>query len=144
MESILISACLLGVNCKYNGSNNYVNLVEELKKKYNLIPICPENLGGLSTPRIPSEILDNKVINQSGIDVTKEYELGAKRALDIALQNNCHIAVLKEKSPSCGNITYDGTFSHTIINRNGITNKLFRENNIKIYNELEIDKLLKS
>lgn len=144
MESILISACLLGVNCKYNGSNNYVGLVEELKKKYNLIPICPENLGGLSTPRIPSEILEDKVINQSGIDVTKEYELGAKKALDIAIKNNCHIAVLKEKSPSCGNITYDGTFSHTIINRNGITNKLFRENNIKIYNELEIDKLLKS
>ena len=144
MESILISACLLGVNCKYNGSNNYVSLVEELKKRYILIPICPECLGGLSTPRIPSEILEDKVINQSGIDVTKEYELGAKRALDIALQNNCHIAVLKEKSPSCGSITYDGTFSHTIINRNGITNKLFRENNIKIYNELEIDKLLKS
>jgi len=143
MENILISACLLGYNTKYNGKNNYVKEVELLKEKYNLIPVCPEVDGGLSTPRNPSEINGDKVISNKGVDVTKEYNLGAKHALDVALKNNCHIAILKEKSPSCGKyFTYDGTFTSKIVNRSGVTAKLLMEHGIKIYDESEIKDLL--
>ena len=87
-ENIIVSACLLGVNCKYNGGHNYCQKVVDLKEKYNLIAICPEVDGGLPIPRIPSEIVNDKVINEAGIDVTNEYNLGAKKALDKALENN--------------------------------------------------------
>ncbi len=143
MENILISACLLGINCKYNGKNNYIASALQLRKKYNLIPVCPEVLGGLSVPRNPSEVLNDKVISNKGVNVTNEYNLGAKKALEIARKNNCKIAILKEYSPSCGKETYDGSFSHKIINRPGITTKLLFENNIKVYSELEIEKILK-
>ena len=143
MENILISACLLGTNCKYNGKNNYIKEVELLKENYNLIPVCPEVLGGLSIPRNPSEILNDKVISNKGVNVTNEYNLGAKKTLEIAKKNNCKIAILKEFSPSCGKKTYDGSFSHKIISRSGITTKLLLNNNILVYSELEIDKLIK-
>ena len=83
MEKLLISACLLGVNCKYNGKNNYNPLIEELKKKYELIPICPEVMGGLSIPREPSEIKDDKVISKSGNDVTFNFLSGAYQAVQL-------------------------------------------------------------
>ena len=83
MEKLLISACLLGMNCKYNGKNNYNPLVEELKKKYELIPICPEVMGGLSTPRVPSEINGDKVISKDGVDVTFNFLSGAYQALQL-------------------------------------------------------------
>ena len=84
MEKLLISACILGINCKYNGKNNYNPLVEKLKERYILIPICPEEMGGLSTPRNPSEILNDKVISSAGDDVTNNFFDGANKALDIA------------------------------------------------------------
>jgi len=144
MEKIIISSCLLGNNCKYNGLNNYNSLVEELKKYYELIPICPEVFGGLNIPRDPSEIKGDKVISINNKDVTKEFYLGANIALDIAKKNNIKIAILKEGSPSCGNnYIYDGTFTKTKINGSGITARLFKDNNIKIYTENEIDELLK-
>ncbi len=143
MEKLLISACLIGTNCKYNGKNNYLELVEGLKKKYELIPVCPEILGGLDIPRNPSEIKNNKVISNKGIDVTKEFNLGAKSALEIAMKNNVKIALLKDGSPSCGsNYVYDGTFSKTKIKGNGITSILLKENGIKVFSENEISKLL--
>lgn len=143
MEKLLISACLIGTNCKYNGKNNYLELVEELKKKYELIPVCPEILGGLDIPRNPSEIKNNKVISNKGIDVTKEFNLGAKSTLKIAMNNNVKIALLKDGSPSCGsNYVYDGTFSKTKIKGNGITTILLKENGIKVFSENEISKLL--
>ena len=144
MEKIIISSCLLGNNCKYNGLNNYNSLVEELKKYYELIPICPEVFGGLNIPREPSEIKGDMVISINNKDVTNEFYLGANMALDIAKKNNIKIAILKEGSPSCGNnYIYDGTFTKTKINGSGITARLFKDNNIKIYTENEIDELLK-
>ena len=144
MEKIIVSACLLGKNVKYNGLNNYNPLILKLKEKYELIPICPEVFGGLSIPRNPSEINGDKVINNKGIDVTKEFINGANKALKIALDNNIKIAILKDGSPSCGkNYIYDCTFTVTKVNNLGICAKLFKENNIVIYSEKEIEELLK-
>lgn len=141
---LLVSACLLGINCKYNGKNNQNNKILELLKNYDLIPICPETLGGLPTPRIPSEIQNDKVITKDGRDVTKEYQKGAKEALKIAKLYDCKIAILKEKSPSCGcGKIYDGTFSKTLVDGDGMTARLLKENNIKIIGESDkaIDQL---
>ena len=143
MEKILISACLLGINCKYNGKNNYNSLIEKLKEKYILIPICPEQMGGLSTPRNPSEIKGDKVISSAGDDVTTNFIAGANKALDIAKKENISIAILKEGSPSCGsNYIYDGTFTKTKVDGMGITARLLSNNNIKIYNENNFGELI--
>ncbi len=143
MEKLLISACLLGVNCKYNGKNNYNELVTKLKEKYELIPICPEVMGGLSIPRDPSEIIGDKVISNKGLDVTKEYQMGANMSLNTALKLNVKKALLKDGSPSCGkNYIYDGTFTKTKIDGMGITTRLFVENDILIYTENNIEELL--
>lgn len=144
MENILISACLCGVCCKYNGGNNLIPQYEYLKTHYNLILICPEMLGGLKRPRVPSEIKDGRVYGSDGIDVTSNFEKGALKALDLALKNKCRIALLKESSPSCGvHKIYDGTFSHKKIDGQGITAKLLLKNNIKIYSEDDIGLLIK-
>ncbi|MCF0117622.1 MAG: DUF523 domain-containing protein [Bacilli bacterium] len=145
-EKILISACLLGTNCKYNGKNNYNSKIEELKKYYDLLPICPETDGGLPTPRVPSErnIKENIVITADNNDVTKEFNNGAKKALNIANVNNVKIALLKDRSPSCGsNTIYDGTFSSTLIKGKGVTAELLANHGVEIYNEEEIDLLIK-
>ena len=140
---IAVSSCLLGINCKYNGKSNYNEEILKLKEKYEIVPICPEVLGGLPTPRIPSEIINNKVINQEGTDVTLEYVTGANKALQILKENNIKISILKAKSPSCGKgEIYDGTFSHTIIEGNGITAKLFLENDILVLNEYNFHQYL--
>lgn len=134
--NILVSSCLLGINCKYNGENNFSAKVKELENYYNLIPVCPEVLGGLEIPRMPSEILDKKVINYKNIDVTKEFIVGAKKALLIAINHHCQLAILKSNSPSCGfGKIYDGTFSSTLVNGNGITADLLYKNGIVILNE---------
>ena len=131
-----VSSCLLGINCKYNGQSNKNEGILKLKEKYELVPICPEVLGGLSTPRIPAEIIKDKVINKEGIDVTKNYNNGANKALQILKENNINIVILKSKSPSCGrDKVYDGTFSHVLIDGQGISAKLFSQNNITIYDE---------
>ncbi len=138
-KSIAVSACLLGHNCKYNGGNNYCSKIDKLKEQYNLIEICPEVLGGLSTPRVPSEIIGDKVINKEGLDVTANYQKGALLALEKTLASNCEMAILKARSPSCGcGKIYDGTFSSTLIDGDGVTTKLFKEHNIKVYTEEEI------
>ena len=139
MEIILVSACLLGYNCKYNGKNNKNNKVLEYIKDKYVIPICPEVFGGLSTPRIPSEINGDKVINKQGIDVTKYFIEGANKTLDIAKILNIKKAILKQKSPSCGyGKIYNGEFNGTIINDDGITSKLLKENNIEIITEEDL------
>ena len=124
-----ISSCLLGVNCKYDGHNN---LKEELLYlKDESILLCPEVLGGLSCPRSPSEIVNGKVINKDSEDVTKQFMIGAKKALDICKKNNVDFVILKSNSPSCGcGQIYDGTFSKTLIEGDGIFTKLLKENNI--------------
>ena len=142
MKNIVVSACLLGIACRYDGKEKKVDEVLELTKKYNLIPVCPEQLGGLPTPRIPCEIVGDKAINQNGVDCTKEYVKGAYESLKIAKIYNSHIAILKEKSPSCGcKQIYDGTFSKTLIDKKGITAKLFDDNKITVIGESELEKL---
>ncbi|MCQ2802846.1 MAG: DUF523 domain-containing protein [Bacilli bacterium] len=144
MEKILISACLVGDKTKYNGENNYNPLIIDLLKKYELVPFCPEVEGGLKTPRLPSEIKKDKVINQEGKDVTKNYLKGAELALNICKYLDIKLAILKETSPSCGsNEIYDGTFSHKKIKGKGITTKLLEQNGIKVINETQIEELLK-
>ena len=144
MEKLLISSCLIGNNTNYNGKNNYIKEIEQLKSKYELIPICPEVLGGLSIPRDPSEINNDKVISINNKDVTLEFNIGANKTLNIALKNNIKYAILKDGSPSCGNTyIYDGTFKNNKINGSGITTKLLKSHNIKIYNENNLNELLK-
>ena len=142
MENVLISACLLSIACRYDGGWREYDL-KNLKEKYNLIPICPEIYGGLPTPRVPSEIVDDKVINRDGVDVTAQYEKGAKETLHLAKLFNVKYAVLKSKSPSCGNgEVYDGTFSKTLISGDGVTARLLKEYGVKVFNEDEIAELL--
>lgn len=134
--NILVSACLLGINCKYSGKNNRNEKIAELSKVHNLIPICPEQLGGLPTPRPASEIRGDRVINTAGQDVTDNYKRGAEAALEIAHQCGCKCAVLKSKSPSCGNrMIYDGSFSGKLVEGRGITAALLAANGIEVYNE---------
>lgn len=143
--NILISACLLGVNCRYNATGKMIPELEELISKHLLIPICPEQLGGLSTPRSPAEIRGESVINKDSVDLTAEFIRGAEESLKLAKIYNCKFAILKERSPSCGNgKIYDGTFSKTIVEGDGFTAKLLKENGIKIIGETEIRNFLKN
>ena len=136
-ENILVSACLLGANCRFDGTSKPCDKVIKLNEKYNLIPVCPEVLGGLETPRTPCEIQNDRVISADGIDRTIEYTTGAQIALKIAKQNNCKSAILKSKSPSCGKgKIFDGTFSGTLTDGNGITAQLLSDYGIKVYNEI--------
>lgn len=142
MKKILVSACLLGIPCRYDGKSNPNQEVISLKDKFELIPICPEVLGRLPTPRIPAEIQGERVVRSDGVDVTLEYTEGAKKALEIAKEKDCDLAILKAKSPSCGNREiYDGTYTKTLIKGKGITVKLFEKNGITVINESEIHKL---
>ena len=142
--NILISGCLLGLKCRYDAKEKKLPEIEKLIESYNLIPVCPEQLGGLPTPRIPAERVKDRIITQVGVDVTKEYQLGAEEALKIAKLYNCKKAILKEKSPSCGcGKIYDGTFSRNLIVGNGITADLLLKNEIEVFGESEIIKLLK-
>ena len=121
MKKILVSACLMGYECRYKGDGCKCEKVLELSKDNIVIPVCPEQLGGLSTPRLPAEIADGKVIAQNGIDVTAEYNLGEDFAVEIAKANKVDYCVLKANSPSCGKgVIYDGTFSGAKTNGNGI------------------------
>lgn len=146
-ERILVSACLVGVNCKYNGGNNLNLEILKLVQEGKAILVCPEQLGGLSTPRKPSEIVgkvSSKVVASDGTDVTEEYQKGAYETLKIANLYQVKKAILKSKSPSCGNTTiYDGTFTHTLTGGEGITTKLLRENGIEVVNEDEYVKELR-
>lgn len=137
--SILVSACLLGICCKYNGEHNYTAAVEKLREKYALVPVCPEQLGGLTTPRSPSEIRGAGVFSREGADVTGQYLRGAGETLKIARLFQCTCAVLKSGSPSCGQgEVYDGTFSGKKIPGDGITVQMLKENGIQVFSEKEI------
>lgn len=134
MEKLGISACLLGVNCKYDGKNNLnLELIRQIQGK-ELILICPEVMGGLSTPRIPSEIQqDGMVMNANHEDVTSAFNLGKVKALEKLQNHGCNQVVLKDGSPSCGfRYIYDGSFSGTKIKGEGITTQYLRQHNIKI------------
>lgn len=139
----------MGFNIKYDGTNNenliHSQKLDKLKKMVNLIPICPESFGGLECPRPPCEINGDSVVTQTGKDCTKEFKKGAQEALKAAKIFNCHFALLKEKSPSCGfGQIYDGSFSHTVIKGSGLTAQMLAENGLKIYGETQIDELLEA
>ena len=139
---LIVSKCLLGYPCRYDGKSVPSQAVIDLQNKYELVPVCPEELGGLKTPRIPAEIVGDSVIRKDGKDITLEYTSGAVAALEIAKENNCTVAILKSKSPSCGKgKVYDGTFSGRLTDGDGICVRLFKENNIDIFTENETDKL---
>jgi len=127
-ERIAVSACLLGLDTKYNGKNNYNEKILSLIKNKIVLPICPEVFGGLSIPREPSEEKENnKFYSISGKDVSVNYIDGAKKTIDFLKRNNVKDIILKNGSPSCGNYTYDGTFTKTKTNRMGITARLLNE-----------------
>lgn len=138
---ILVSACLLGENCKYSGGNNKCDEILELGKKHKLIPICPECFGGLPIPRVPSEIKDGRVYSKTGEDLTETFNDGAEKALYVAEESGCQLAILKERSPSCGfGEIYDGSFSGKTIRGNGITAQLLYDHGIVILGETKIDR----
>ena len=144
MEKLLISACLTGVNCKYSGGNNKLDdrILEKLAAKYELVPVCPESDGGLSTPRDPSERVGDKVLSIKGKDVTEEYTRGARIALETALSHGCRKALMKELSPSCGSgKIYDGSFTGTVIDGYGVAAELLTGNGIEVVGERQVEKL---
>ena len=143
MEKILISACLVGDKVRYDGKSQYHPLIKELLEKYELVPFCPEVEGGLKTPRKPSEIKKDKVINEEGRDVTRFFKEGASKALNICKYLNIKIAILKDGSPSCGSSEiHSGNFDGRMIKGKGITTTLLEQNGIKVYSEKEIEKIL--
>ena len=144
MEKILISACLIGDKCKYDGHANYTPEYQKLLEKYELVPFCPEVEGGLPTPRKPSERKGDRVINSAGKDVTKQFQTGAEKALNICKYLDIKIAILKENSPSCGSHQiYDGNFKKKLIKGEGVTTELLRKNGVTVYTESQIEELLK-
>lgn len=142
-QAILVSACLLGVCCRYDGESKPDQNVIKLREQFTLSPICPEVDGGLPTPRTPSEGVGDRVLMRDGKDVTDNFRLGAELALERARSFSCSAAVLKARSPSCGsNTIYDGSFSGTLTSGDGVAAKLLKDNGIDVYTENEIDKLI--
>ena len=135
---ILVSACLLGCACRYDGQSKPCPAVLALAERGLAVPVCPEQLGGLPTPRQPSECRDGRVVSSDGRDVTAEYRRGAEETLRLAKLYGCTAAVLKERSPSCGSgRIYDGTFTGTLTGGDGVTAALLKENGIPVYGESE-------
>lgn len=136
--NILVSACLLGVDCRYCGTGLYHEQVAARSKEQHLIPVCPEQLGGLPTPRPPVELVNGRAIDNTGTDRTKEFQKGAEEVLKLARLFNCTHAILKSRSPSCGRGTiYDGTFSGKLTDGNGLTADLLMKNGIQVLMEDE-------
>ena len=143
---IFVSACLAGINCKYNGSNNYNETIFNLVKEGKAIPICPEQLGGLPTPRVPAEIkiIDGvtHVITANGKDVTENFERGAQEIFDLAKKLNIKTAILKSKSPSCGKgKIYNGNFKKELIDGNGVLAQLLIDNGIEVISSDDEDRI---
>lgn len=141
----LVSACLAGINCRYDGKNSENKAIVDLVKQGKAIPVCPEQLGGLPTPRVSCEIVidemgDKKVVSKEKKDFTKHFIKGAEETLKIAKYTGIKKAILKSKSPSCGcGCIYDGTFSGKLIKGNGLTAELLIKNGIEVYTEKDIE-----
>ncbi|WP_417044749.1 DUF523 domain-containing protein [Dysosmobacter sp.] len=141
---LLISACLLGCRCRYDGASKAQPLAAALAKQHELVPVCPEQLGGLATPRPPAERRGDRVVTEAGADVTAQYRRGAEEALVLYQMLGCDAAVLKERSPSCGHgQIYDGTFTGTLTRRDGVTSELLAQHRVPVYGESQILELLK-
>ena len=130
---IMVSACLLGENCKYSGGNNRDERVLAFLEGHEVIPVCPEVMGGLPTPRLPAEIVGGEVINKAGASVDQVFRLGAQKALEIALREKIDLAILQSRSPSCGvKEIYDGTFSGRRIAGQGVFAALLAHSGIAV------------
>lgn len=140
----IVSACLAGIKCRYDGKSNKNEYIEKLVKEGKAIPVCPEVLGGLSIPRVPCEILSykkgkRKVVNKEGRDCTEEFFLGAEKTFQIIKATGIKTAILKSKSPSCGSgKIYDGSFKGRLIKGDGITSEVLKSHGITVYAEDEI------
>ncbi len=140
---IIVSACLLGRNCKYSGGNNCSAAVLKYLEGKDYIACCPECDGGLDTPRVPSERVGDRVVSRDGLDVTAQFHKGAQRALELARQHGADTAILKERSPSCGvREIYDGSFTGTRVPGSGVTARLLAENGLRLYTEEDIDRII--
>ena len=143
MENVLISACLLGTPCRYDGKGCLISKLSKLSKRFNLIPACAECLGGLPTPRNPSERVGDKVVSNKGKDVTREFFSGADKVVKLAKDSKCKFAILKEKSPSCGtHKIYDGSFTGKVIEGKGVLAEKLIESGIECFSDEEIDLVL--
>ena len=132
----LISACLIGRVCRYNGKALAFPRFERHANSGLFVPVCPELSAGLAVPRLPCEILDGRVLNRNGTDLTEIFLLGAAKTLDLALQFGLHAAILKDRSPSCGVSTiYDGSFTNRLISGQGITTAMLRHHGIMVFSE---------
>ncbi|WP_018248767.1 DUF523 domain-containing protein [Orenia marismortui] len=137
----LVSACLAGINCRYNGGNSKNLSVSKLVKEGKALPVCPEVLGGLKTPRSSCEIIideskNKRVISKDGRDFSKEFIVGAEKTLEIAQIIGAEVAILQSRSPSCGyGLIYDGNFSGELIKGNGLTADLLIKNDIIVYSD---------
>ena len=139
---ILVSACLLGVACRYDGKSKPHPDVLALQGRHQLIPVCGEIFGGLSTPRTPAERVGDRVLTRDGRDVTAEYIRGAEEVLALARRMDCRVALLKERSPSCGSgEIYDGSFSRILIPGDGVAAELLRKQGITVFGESRLDAL---
>lgn len=142
---LLVSACLLGVRCRYDGKGNPLPQAEldALLRRHQCVPVCPESFGGLPIPRPPAECRGDRVVTQEGTDVTEAFQRGAQETLRLAERFRCDAALLKERSPSCGcGRIYDGSFSHTQIPGNGRTAQALQEAGIPVYGESDLSCLL--
>ena len=140
---ILISACLLGARCRYDGASKPQPWIAALAERHTLVPVCPEQLGGLPTPRPPAERRGDRVVTREGADVTAQYRRGAEEALALCRLLGCGAALLKERSPSCGRgEIYDGTFSGTLTPGDGVTAALLEANGVAVYGESRLRELL--
>ena len=142
-EAVLVSACLLGEPCRYDGKSKPCEAVIELEERFTLIPICPEVMGGLPTPRPPAELQpDGRVVNCEGRDVSAEYRLGAERSLELGRRYGCRRAILKEKSPSCGRgQIYNGRFERVLCQGDGVCAALLEKNGIRVLGESCVSEL---
>lgn len=141
-KKIIVSACLLGKNCKYNGGNNYNEAIVEFLKDKEVIAVCPEVMGGLPTPRKPSEIVHGVVTNTEGVSVDNEFRQGAKVAMDLIKDEEIECAILQSRSPSCGTKQiYDGTFSKRLIEGQGIFAEQLAKKEIKLIDSDEFANL---
>ena len=139
---LLISACLLGTCCRYDGASKAHPLAAALAERHQLVPVCPEQLGGLPTPRPPAERREDRVVTQSG-DVTGQYSRGAEATLKACKLLRCQAAARKDRSPSCGRVAvYDGTFTGPLTPGDGVTAELLAANGIPVYGESQIEDLL--
>ena len=139
---LIVSACLLGTACNHEGGHSRRPAVDALGTRYRLVPICPEACGGLSTPRSAAEIQGARVVNREGVDVTGEYQRGAGAAVELAAAVGATHAVLKARSPSCGSRQiYDGSFTRTLRDGEGVTASALRAAGVTVVSEEELDSL---